>query len=331
MKDCPVLEPFLQYLGVVRGRAPNTVDAYKRDLIMFLSFLKRTRAGEKSPSDEDVMAEDISAFSLSDVCATTRGEILSYLAWAVNERENSGASRKRKLAAIRMYFKYLVNIERAIKNSPAAEIDPPKLAKRLPKYLSEKESVALLAAALADEASASRERDFCMLTLFLNCGMRLSELVSLNLSDIDTDMKSLRVMGKGAKERVIYLNDACREALNWYFPKRDEKGQVKHEDRRALFLSRNNRRISNRMVQNVVYKYLDAAGLSHRKCSAHKLRHTAATLMYQSGAVDIRVLKDILGHEELSTTQIYTHVSDDKMEEAMIHNPLAHLTHKQLK
>ena len=170
-----------------------------------------------------------------------------------------------------------------------------------------------------------RLRNYTMITLFLNCGMRLSELVGISMTDIDRDMKSLRVIGKGSKERVIYLNDACRAALNAYLPTRAAMAdRIAPEDKQALFLStRRNQRISQKTVQYIVYKYLDMAGLGHKKLSTHKLRHTAATLMYQSGNVDIRVLKDILGHEQLNTTQIYTHVANKSMEQAMSANPLA--------
>ena len=172
-----------------------------------------------------------------------------------------------------------------------------------------------------DDESKFTERNFCIITLFLNCGMRLSELVGINLRDIDRDMKTLRVTGKGAKERMIYLNDACRAALTDYLKKRDKNPEPGHRD--ALFLSSRHRRISKQMVQAVVYRYLKEAGLDNRGLSVHKLRHTAATLMYQTGQVDIRVLKDILGHEQLNTTQIYTHLSDESMKQAMDVNPLA--------
>ena len=176
----------------------------------------------------------------------------------------------------------------------------------------------------SDSDSQTRERDYAIITLFLNSGMRLSELTGINLGDIDPQLRSLRVLGKGAKERMIYLNEACREALEVYLPIRRADGEVKPGHSEALFLSRQHRRISNPMVQKIVYKYLDAAGLGSEHFSVHKLRHTAATLMYRSGAVDVRVLKDILGHEQLNTTQIYTHVSDTQMEKAMDANPLAH-------
>ena len=179
-----------------------------------------------------------------------------------------------------------------------------------------------------DTESKTKERDYCILTLFLNCGMRLSELVGISLSDIDPDMKSLRVVGKGNKERVIYLNDACRTAIADYLIARARDGK-EIKDKNALFLSRLHKRISVKTVQWLVYKYLGEAGLANKHYSTHKLRHTAATLMYQEGGVDILALKEILGHEELSTTQIYTHVANKTLEEAVDANPLSKVTRKK--
>ena len=213
--------------------------------------------------------------------------------------------------------------------NPAINIDTPAQKKRLPKHLTLEESVALLDAVNSDAESKHRERDYCIITLFLNCGMRLSELTGISLSDLDPELRSLRVIGKGNKERIIYLNDSCRDALRSYIAVRARDGEIK--DKNALFISRFHKRMSNQTVQWMVYKYLDAAGLGYKNFSTHKLRHTAATLMYQSGEVDVRVLKDILGHEQLNTTQIYTHVSDSAMETAMTKNPLANLKSKRPK
>lgn len=329
--SCGVLEDFLQYLTVVRARSPRTVDSYRNDLILFLKWLLCRDGGITVPSEEDIAGADLSLANEALIGRAERRDILEFLAWTARERENESATRKRKLSAIRTFYKYHTTVARTVKSNPTAEIETPTLAKRLPRYLTEAESIELLKAVIADEASRTRDRDYAMLTLFLNCGMRLSELIGIDLSDIDSDLRSLRVTGKGAKERIIYLNDACREALTLYLAVRDPRGQVLPASKNALFLSSRHSRIGRRMVQETVYKYLDLAGLSHKKCSVHKLRHTAATLMYQSGQVDIRVLKDILGHEQLSTTQIYTHVSDTEMERAMTQNPLASLGRKQIK
>ena len=189
------------------------------------------------------------------------------------------------------------------------------------------EAKLLLDAVKNDKESKSSVRDYAIITLFLNCGMRVSELVGIDLSDIDHELRSLRVVGKGNKERIVYLNDACRFAIGDYISERLQSDQSKLTTK-ALFLSGRDQRISVKTVQWMVYKYLDLAGLGSKHYSVHKLRHTAATLMYQSGNVDVRVLKDILGHEQLNTTQIYTHISNESMEKAMAQNPLSSISRR---
>lgn len=209
-----------------------------------------------------------------------------------------------------------------LEENPAANIESPKQKQALPKFLSLDESLLLLEAVKNDTSSKTRIRDYAIVTLFLNCGMRVSELVGIDLNDVDRELRSMTVTGKGNKQRIVYLNEACRQALGEYRAERLSDKHIK-ADTPALFLSNREQRISVKTVQWLVYKYLDLAGLESKHYSVHKLRHTAATLMYQSGNVDVRVLKDILGHEQLNTTQIYTHVSNRSMEEAMAHNPLS--------
>ena len=217
----------------------------------------------------------------------------------------------------------MVAKRRYFDENPAINIEAPKQKKSLPKFLSLEESLLLLETVKKDKDSKFVVRDYAIVTLFLNCGMRLSELVGININDLDRQLRSLRVVGKGNKERIIYLNDACRDALIPYLEERAELARSTKVNTNALFLSRFEKRISQKTVQWMVYKYLDLAGLEAKRYSVHKLRHTAATLMYQSGNVDVRVLKDILGHEQLNTTQIYTHVSNESMEKAMSQNPLS--------
>jgi site-specific recombinase XerD len=233
-----------------------------------------------------------------------------------------GAAKARKLSAIKAIYKYII-VKKGIQfDNPVANIESPKSKKSLPKFLSLEESMSLLDAIRNDTTSKSRLRDYTIVLLFLNCGMRVSELVGINIPDIDRELRSMRVVGKGNKERIIYLNAACRSALSEYLLWRTNEQNIKL-DEKALFLSNRAKRISVKTVQWLVYKYLDEAGLESKHYSVHKLRHTAATLMYQSGEVDVRVLKDILGHEQLNTTQIYTHVSNAAMSEAMEKNPLS--------
>lgn len=319
---------FTNYLRVTKNRSERTVSEYEHDLLTFFRYYIATRDGIEYDSDE-FSKIDVSKINNDDLRSVTAETILNYLAYTVTGRKNEASTRARKLSSLRTFFKYLQLTLHIVEENPAINIDTPAQKKRLPKFLTLAESIALLEAVNSDTESKHRERDYCIITLFLNCGMRLSELTGISMSDLDPELRSLRVIGKGNKERIIYLNDSCREALRRYIAVRAGDGEIK--DKNALFISRVHKRISNQTVQWMVYKYLDAAGLGYKNLSTHKLRHTAATLMYQSGEVDVRVLKDILGHEQLNTTQIYTHVSDRAMENAMEKNPLAKVTAKHKK
>ena len=251
--------------------------------------------------------------------------IYDFLLYTGNVRKNMWASKARKLSAIKGLFKFMTVKRGYLEENPAANIESPKKKKTLPKFLSLEESRLLLETVRNDVSSKTRLRDLCIITLFLNCGMRLNELVGISLGDIDRELNHIRVLGKGSKERIIYLNGACRTVLQDYLINYRLIERNRNISDKALFLSNREKRISDKMVQAMVYKYLDMSGLGAKHYSVHKLRHTAATLMYQSGNVDIRVLKDILGHEQLNTTQIYTHVSDKNMMNAMAENPLAEI------
>lgn len=311
---------FATHKLVIQNCSARTVAEYVLDLRTFFRFITAKRTG--IPPEGDAFAHiDISGCGLDFIKSITAEEIYDFLFYADRIRKNEWAAKARKLSSLKAFFKYLVK-QKALDINPVADIEGPKKHASLPKHLSLDESLTLLEAVKKDEDSKTTVRDYAIITLFLNCGMRLSELVSIDLRDIDKELRSLRVTGKGRKQRIVYLNDACKAALRDYLQIRLGEAQKK-ADQPALFLSTRNQRISVKTVQWVVYKYLDAAGLENKGYSVHKLRHTAATLMYQSGKVDIRVLKDILGHEQLNTTQIYTHVSDKGMENAMSANPLS--------
>lgn len=321
------LREYASYKSVIEGLSEKTVCEYLSDLRTFFRYLEARKHG--IPLDGEEFTEtDISRVTVEDVQAITGSDIFEFMLYAGENRGNGWAAKSRKLTTLKVFFKYMHLHKRLIEKDPTEDIGAPKRRTSLPKYLSLDESIMLLEAVKSDTESKTTVRDFAIVTLFLNCGMRLSELVGINLTDIDRDLRSLRVIGKGNKERVIYLNDACRKALVEYIADRqkDETSDVKTM---ALFLSSRKSRISVKTVQWMVYKYLDAAGLGGRGLSVHKLRHTAATLMYQSGEVDVRVLKDILGHAQLNTTQIYTHVSDENMEHAVAANPLARVSVKK--
>ncbi len=322
--ECPEqLNNFCNYMSHL-NRSKLTIEQYKTDLIMFFQYLRASQK-HRIPTGEELNAENISDFSLEELRAVKGDDVFRFLRYVTDERGNKPCARARKLSSIKSFFKYLVNVREVLEVNPAVAINTPKIDKRLPKYLSLEESIDLLEAVEADGESENRERDYCILTLFLNCGIRLSELVGINLSDMDRNFTKLRVIGKGSKERVIYLNDASRQSIASYLQVR---GSREIKDKNALFISRLGKRVSRPTVQHIVYKYLERAGLEFRHLSTHKLRHTAATLMYQEGHVDVRVLKEILGHEQLNTTQIYTHVNDAQVRSAMDANPLANLRRK---
>ncbi len=309
----PAVAGFLSYKLSIQGASEKTVYEYSLDLSNFLRYVIR----QKNHLAEDAEI-DLSTVTIEDIAAISTQNIYEYLLYTAHTSGNQAAARARKLSAIRGFFKFLYAKEKSIPDNPAKDIDAPKVKHALPKFLSLEESQALLAAA-KEHGKQNTKRDFAILTLFLNCGMRVSELCGISLSDVSSDLTQLVVTGKGSKQRLIYLNDACRRALADYLT---ERAALFCRDRKALFVSRNHDRLSPKSVQWLVYKYLELAGLGDKNYSVHKLRHTAATLMYNTGKVDVRVLKDILGHEQLNTTQIYTHVSAELMKDAMELNPL---------
>ncbi len=318
--DAPeIVQRFLNYKLTVQNRSVKTVFQYYHDLRTYARFLLINKNADKYSGIE------LSEISFSDASSellinATSSDIFNFISFAANSLENAVTSRQRKLSCIKSFYKYLKNTACVIDKNPTESIDSPSKAKKLPKYLTLDESRLLLSSVEGKNAV----RDFCILTLFLNCGMRVSELVGINLSDISSDMTTLNVTGKGSKERMIYLNTACQNALSAYLEIRPK--DAKPSSKNALFISRNKNRVSVQTVQSLVYKHLKNAGLESRHMSVHKLRHTAATLMYQHGHTDVRVLKDILGHEQLSTTQIYTHVNNQMIREAVNNNPLADMT-----
>ena len=315
------VQQFAIYKRTIQGCSEKTVNEYMLDLRTFFRYLIAKDKGIDIES-EDFIKIDITPIDADYLSKIKTEQIYEFLFYTGDTRKNMWSAKARKLSAIKGLYKYMTLKRNYFEENPAINIESPKPKKALPKFLNLDESMLLLQAILNDEESNTKERDYCIVTLFLNCGMRLSELVGINLTDIDRDLRSLRVLGKGNKERIIYLNDACRDVLRDYIAIRTSP-KYENVQTKALFLSRLNKRISVKTVQWMVYKYLELAGLEAKHYSVHKLRHTAATLMYQSGNVDVRVLKDILGHEQLNTTQIYTHVSNESMQSAMDQNPLA--------
>lgn len=305
-----ILQDFLNYMETIRGKSPNTIREYRYDLRLFLKFIKHHRR-DNGTNLEDIDISDVDESLLQEV---TLSDLYSFISYAGRDRENSASTRARKVASLRSFFNYLTNKAKVLEVNPASELESPKILKKLPRYLNIEESKRLLKSVRGN----NRERDYAILTLFLNCGLRLSELVSININNFKND--TLVIKGKGGKERTVYLNDACIRAINAYLRVRP-KDAVK--DRNALFLSERKQRISPKTIQYIVKKYIKSAGLDPERYSTHKLRHTAATLMYRHGNVDIRTLQQILGHESISTTEIYTHVDNERLRKAVDSNPLA--------
>ena len=316
-----IMRNFASYKKGIQGCSAKTVDEYLLDLRTFFRFMIATRDGIPVESDEFVEI-DIRGVDIEFIRGIHTEQIYEFLMYSGDVRKNLWAAKSRKLSAIKGFYKYLTVKRNLLEENPAINIESPKAKKTLPKVLTLQESIALLDAIRNDKDSKTVQRDLTIVTIFLNCGIRLSELVGINYNDLDPELRSMRVLGKGNKERIVYLNNACREAISEHLQSRLAEPHVR-ANTKALFLSSREQRISTKTVQWMVYKYLEMAGLEAKHYSVHKLRHTAATLMYQSGKVDVRVLKDILGHEQLNTTQIYTHVSNKHMEEAMEQNPLA--------
>ena len=322
LQNCPpIIRDFLTYNETIKGKSSRSVEGYFLDLQTFFRYILLVRG--MVPKGTEFEKITIEKVDINLIKTITISDLYAFLVFCKDERQNGAASRARKTSTLRIFFKYLSAQTHQLENNPAELLESPKVKQALPKHLTLEDSLELLNSV----EGPYKERDYCILTLFLNCGLRLAELCALNLSSISGD-GTLTVIGKGNKERMVYLNSACLDAIAKYLPVRPNDG-VPATDKNALFISRNKRRISPKTVQHIVKTYLEKSGLGDMGYSTHKLRHTAATLMYQHGNVDIRVLKDILGHANLGTTQIYTHVSNTQIKQAVDSNPLANVKGKK--
>lgn len=319
----PILRDFLVYHETIQNHSRKTVDEYFLDLRNFFRYLKLQK--QLVPAETPVDSIEIDDVDLALVSSVTLTDVYAYMSYLSRDRAAhpnsastafglSPAARARKIAAIRSFYKYLTSKAKLITENPMQDLDSPRLKKTLPRYLDLDESVELLSSVEGKNAT----RDYCILTLFLNCGLRISELVNLNVTDVRGNQ--LRVLGKGNKERMLFLNDACQEAIQEWMIDRDALALI---DKNALFVTLQNRkRITTAAVHKLVKKHIAAAGLDSTQYSAHKLRHTAATLMLQNG-VDVRTLQEVLGHDHLNTTQIYTHIDNEDLRTAARANPLS--------
>lgn len=318
----PVVIQYAMYQRNIKGLSANTVNEYCLDLRTFFRFMKRF----KGNADSEVPLEEISVkdIDMAFIREISTYDIFAFMNFVADARNNISSTRQRKTTTIKSFFKYLYAHEKLLPENPALNLTSPKAKRSLPHFLTLEQSIELLHAI----EGPNKERDYCIFVLFLNCGMRLSELVSLNIHDVIHNNSAIRILGKGNKERMVYLNPACLQAIDAYIAVRPKENVI---DRNALFISGQKKRISPKTVQHIVKSYLAKIGLSGPGYSVHKLRHTAATLMYQHGNVDIRVLQDILGHANLGTTEIYTHTSSAQMESAVNANPLAKIQTKKEK
>lgn len=317
-KDIPIfLRDFLDYLKTIKSLAPTTINEYYLDLRLFLKFVEYRKSSFNYDGVDDIEVKDFNIELLKKVNLI---DLHSYIAFRDDARDNSSTTRARKISSLRTFYKYMVNIAKLLDYNPTLELESPKIKKRNPVYLTLDESKKLLSTIMEGSNEVLKKRDFAIVLIFLTTGLRLSELASMNINSI-RDMQ-FSVVGKGNKERTVYMTEACDYAIKQYMSIRPK---VKDED--ALFLSTRKSRMSNRAIQHMIDKYLNEAGFDIKKYSTHKLRHTAATLMYKEG-VDIRTLQKILGHTSVATTQIYTHVEDEDVREAIKHNPLSDLKSK---
>lgn len=316
------LNSFIDYIETILNKSPNTIKEYNYDLNNFLKFLK---IRFKMTKETDFKNIDIHDMTIDDLKRVTLDDLHAYLGYLTRNSNSKPTTRARKVSSIKALFNYLTAKTNMLEINPAQNLESPKLGKRIPKYLSLDESKKLLKATATTVSEKERnvERGYAIITIFLNCGIRLSELVGINIKDISFDEDKLNVIGKGNKERTIYLNNACVKAIKAYLDVRPNDAQTPLNEK-PLFLSEQKKRISQRTVQVIVKKELQKAGLDTNKYSVHKLRHTAATLMYQNG-VDIRALQELLGHESIATTEIYTHVDNEQIRDAVENNPLADL------
>ena len=315
-----LIRDFLVYHETIQGHSSRTIDEYFLDLRSFFRYIKQKKdLISKDVPFDSIMIDDV---DLSLVQSITLSDVYDFMSFLSQDRSLTATSRARKVATIRSFYKYLTNKAKLLRENPVQDLDSPRLRKSLPRYLNLDESIELLDSVDGKNSS----RDYCILTLFLNCGLRISELVGLNVTDVRGDQ--LRVLGKGNKERMLYLNEACQQALQDWIT---ERSMLTLVDQKALFVTlQNRRRISRAAVHKLVKKHLLAAGLDSSQYSAHKLRHTAATLMLQNG-VDVRTLQEVLGHDNLNTTQIYTHVDSDDLRTAARANPLGRVSRTKTK
>ncbi|WP_455067538.1 tyrosine recombinase XerC [Parvimonas micra] len=317
--DCPViLDDYLNYLLTIKGRSNLTVKEYYYDLKRFLKFIIMRKKLFGYNLNSDINEVSILSINKRDILDIDITDLHAYISYCDSYYNDSTKTKARKISAIKSWFKYLHNTVELIDKNPSEKLELPKLQKRNPVYLTLSESEKVINAIKLEENKFNRARDLCIILIFLTCGLRISELTGINIESIKDD--KLNVIGKGNKERTVFLNENCLYAIKCYLKLRPIT-----PDTTALFISSHKKRISNRSIQIRLKKYIQLAGLDPNIYTPHKLRHTAATLMYKYGDVDIRTIQSILGHTSVATTQIYTHLDDDDIKKGISKNPISKL------
>lgn len=319
-----ILADYLNYLKSIRGLSTTTIKEYSYDLEVFFEYqiIRKIYYGDQKTFKDEFNPKDINKIITPNFLENLKiTDFYSYLSYLDNEKNDNPTTRSRKISAIKSFYNYLYQEIEMIDNNITVKLKNPKISKRQPVYLTLEETERLLNVINTERNDFLRARDMAIVFTFLTTGMRLSELVSINVSDIEND--HFTIVGKGNKERTIYLTENALKVIHHYLRIRKDYLDELYID--ALFISTRKNRISNRAVQSTIEKYLRKAGFDTSIYSTHKLRHTAATLMYKYGNVDIRALKDILGHTNISTTQIYTHLEDEDLKNAINKNPLSNL------
>ncbi len=319
-----ILIDYLNYLKSIKGLSKSTIKEYTYDLEAFIEFqlIRKLYNNDRQDYMDNFNPSKINEYANENFFENLNiQDFYAFLSYLDNHKNDTATTRSRKISAIKSFYKYMYSEIEIIDNNVADKLTNPKISQRQPIYLTLNETEILLATISKEQNEFLRARDMAIVFTFLTTGMRLSELVSIDLSDVNKD--NFKIIGKGNKERTVYLTSNCQELINIYIIKRSE--YLKDDSINALFVSTRKKRISNRTVQATIDKYLEKAGFDTKIYSTHKLRHTAATLMYKYGNVDIRALKDILGHASVSTTQIYTHLDDDDLKDAVNKNPLSGL------
>ena len=327
------LNNFLKYKRFIEFEAKTTTDQLYFALRTFLRYIKLYLYDNdklETITRDEFQIIDVSNVTIKDLKKINSFELEKYLKFLSDKLKNDNKTRNRKLASCKRLFEYLY-VNNLINYNPTKSMTSVRTEKRLPKYLNLDESKKLLSVTI-NSNQVNKIRNYAITCIFLNCSIRLSELTGINLSDIKIDKteKTIRIHGKGNKERLLYLNAAVCEAIKAYIEVRPKLGK-EFKDYNALFLSSQKKRISNRTVEQIIKDNLSKAlnkDLDVKEYKTHTLRHTGASLLYNENNVDIFILKRILGHKSLDSTQIYTHVSNKKMKEIMMNCTISSIIEK---